>query len=85
MEMAGLSVEIFTSQSMRAASTCYAINQGVPIKVILTAAGWSQESTFVKFYKKETKSNFGQKLIQAYFWKKIDLFLNMPLFSFLSM
>ena len=58
MEMAGLNVEIFTPHSTRAASTSYAMNQGVPIKAKLTAAGWSQESTFVQFYKKENKSNF---------------------------
>ena len=45
MEMACLTVEIFTLGSTRADSTSYAINQGVPIKAKLTAAGWSQEST----------------------------------------
>ena len=59
MEMTGINVEIFTPHSSRAASTSYVINQGVPIRAMLRAAGWSQESTFVKFYKKETKSNFG--------------------------
>ena len=65
MKMAGINVEISIPHSMRTASISYAMNQGVPIKAILTAAGYSQESTYVKFYKKETKSNFGQKLIQA--------------------
>ena len=51
MEMADINVEIFTPDSTRAASTSYAMNQGVPIKAKLTAAGWSQESKFAKFYR----------------------------------
>ena len=51
MEMADINVEIFTPDSTRAASTSYAMNQGVPIEAKLTAAGWSQDRTFVKFYK----------------------------------
>ena len=69
--MADINVEIFTPDSTRAASTSYAMNQGVPMKAKLTAAaGWSQESKFVKFCKKENEFNFGQKLIKAYFEKK---------------
>ena len=55
MEMSGLNVEIFTPDSTHAARTSYAMNQGVPIEAKLAAAGWSQESTFVKFYKKKRK------------------------------
>ena len=49
MEMAGINVKIFTAHTMHVASTSYAMNQGVPIKLtaILTAARWSQESAFV--------------------------------------
>lgn len=70
MEMAGINTKVFTAHSTRAASTSYAANAGVPMNTILSAAGWSQESTFAKFYKKETKQNFGFKLINAYANKK---------------
>lgn len=70
MEMAGIDIDIFTPHSTRAASTSYASKEGVSIKTILSAAGWSQENTFAKFYKKEVKTNFGQKIIETYFKRK---------------
>lgn len=69
MEMAGIDTTKFTAHSTRAASTSGAFNVGVPIQTILSAAGWSQQSTFAKFYHKEIKSNMGQKLLEAYFSK----------------
>ena len=70
MEMADINVEIFTPDSTRAASTSYAMNQGVPMEAKLTAAVWSQDRTFVKFYKKKETEFFCSKIIKAYFEKK---------------
>ncbi|KAK3776670.1 hypothetical protein RRG08_047601 [Elysia crispata] len=48
MEMADINVEIFTPDSTRAASTSYAMNQGLPIEAKVAAAGWSQEIVALK-------------------------------------
>jgi integrase len=39
--------------STRAAPTSKALQQGAPIDTIMRSAGWSNISTFAKFYKKE--------------------------------
>ncbi|GFN77514.1 recombinase cre [Plakobranchus ocellatus] len=56
----GIDVKIFTAHSTRAASTSGALKAGVPLTTIMSAAGWSQSSTFAKFYKK------GQGLLRSY-------------------
>jgi len=67
MKMAGVDVTTFTAHSTRAASTSGALKSGVPIQTILSAAGWSQESTFAKFYKKNIRQNFGHSFLDSYF------------------
>jgi len=66
MAKSGINTTIFKSHSTRSASTSAVAKRGAPIKCILDAAGWSRESTFAKFYKKETNQNFGRHLLQAY-------------------
>ena len=41
----------------------------VPVDVVLQAAGWSSESTFTRFYRKEPAVNMGQALLDSYLHK----------------
>ena len=52
LKEAGVDMTIFTPHSTRAASTSVVAHNSVPIGTILKTAGWVQESTFSKFYKK---------------------------------
>jgi len=64
--MCGIDITVFTTHSTRSASTSKANNIGLSIKDIQKAAGWSNESTFRKFYKLPIIKNFGRELINAY-------------------
>ena len=46
---AGVDTAQFSTHSSRAASTSAALSSGVPVDVVLRAAGWSSESTFTRF------------------------------------
>ena len=52
MMKAGLDLKIFTSHSLRSAATSAASRAGVSIQTILQTAGWSNDSTFRKYYNK---------------------------------
>lgn len=52
MSRSGIDIRKFTAHSVRAAATSKAKAMMVPISDILKTAGWSQESTFAKFYDK---------------------------------
>lgn len=58
----------FTGHSTRAASSSAAKRSNMDIATILEAAGWSNATTFNKFYNKplHTKNNFGQALLDAF-------------------
>ena len=47
---AGIDVFKFKAHSFRAASTSAAACKGVPIDIILQAAGWTSSATFARFY-----------------------------------
>ena len=49
---AGVDTSIYSPYSVRSASTSAAKARGVPIDQILTAGGWSNLSTFAKYYNK---------------------------------
>lgn len=68
--LAGIDLDVFTPHSTRAASTSAAAKAGLPLSSILSSAGWSNENTFTRFYKKEVKANFGQSLIYSFMKKK---------------
>ena len=70
LDLAGIDIA-FSAHSTRSASTSAASEAGVPLTTILEAAGWSQESTFTRFYKKlvPAKHNFGQSLLDKYLSK----------------
>ncbi|CAC5405659.1 unnamed protein product [Mytilus coruscus] len=53
LKLAGIDADMFKAHSTRAASTSAAFLAGMPIKDILKAAGWSNESVFGRFYQKK--------------------------------
>lgn len=69
---AGVDTSVFTAHSTRSASTSAAKDSGTPINVIMSAAGWTNASTFAKFYQKttDTEKNFGQAIMTRYLTKK---------------
>lgn len=52
LEKAGIDMNMFTPHSTRAASMSAAYRANVPIATIMKTAGWSNVSTFSKFYQK---------------------------------
>lgn len=75
LEEAGIDTCVFSSHSTRAASTSAALSRDIPIDAILKCAGWSQSSTFTKFYNKPvsgsgTTASFSQGLLDKYVLKK---------------
>ena len=65
LELAGVNTTKFGAHSTRAASTSAAKAMNMPIDIIMHSAGWSQASTFGKYYHKpvETEANFGNFLL----------------------
>ena len=55
LNLAGINTTKFSPGSTRAASANRALNQGVSIEKILSQGCWAQETTFSKWYKKETQ------------------------------
>ena len=66
LNRAGVDTAQFSAHSTRAASTSAVLSSGVPVDVVLRAAGWSSESTFTRFYRKEPAVNMGQALLDSY-------------------
>ena len=65
LALAGIDITKFGAHSTRSASTSAAKAVNVPIDLIMLNAGWSQESTFTKFYLKPiSKDNYGNMLLQ---------------------
>ena len=52
MARSGVNTNVFGAHSVRSASSSKAYRNKVPIKDILEKAGWSNASTFARFYKK---------------------------------
>ena len=67
LEKAGIDTSVFKAHSTRAASTSAAAVSKIPLSTIMDNAGWSNASTFGKFYKKPivpaTKA-YGQLLLE---------------------
>ena len=55
MSLAGIDTDLFKAHSTRSAATSAAHRRHVPVADIMKAASWRQESTFVKFYKREVE------------------------------
>ena len=65
---AGINVTPFATHSTRAASTSYSINKaGLSLAQVLKAIGWTNASTFAKFYNKLPLSdNYGHVILESY-------------------
>ena len=65
LKNAGIDLSIFKAHSTRSASTSAALASNVPLATILKTAGWSQDSTFRKFYNKPIVRNttFAQNIL----------------------
>jgi len=62
--MAGIDVTVFSTHSIRHASTSKSNNMGLALKDIAKSAGWRSDSVFAKFYKLPIQEkNFGQELL----------------------
>ena len=63
---AGVDIRVVGAHSIRSAATSYAKCKGLPLSVIMKAAGWTQETTFERYYNKtieNTDLNFGQFIL----------------------
>ena len=60
LSLSGIDTSIFVAYSVRSAACSAAHRNKVPINVILSSAGWSQDNTFKRFYKKT--SCFGRTI-----------------------
>ena len=58
----------YTGHSCRAASTSAANKLGVNIDIIMEKAGWTNASTFGRYYKKATadNDNFADKILENF-------------------
>ena len=56
LDLAGIDVRIFKPHSTRAAATSAAQRKGVKLMDILNVAGWTNETTFARFYNKPLQS-----------------------------
>lgn len=54
MKESGIDLAAFAAHSTRGAASSQAFDQGIPIDHILETGGWSGESTFVRFYRRQT-------------------------------
>ena len=70
LELAGIDTSTFTAHSSRSAATSAALSRNMPINSILSAAGWSSESVFLRFYNRSTnatkKPGLSQSLLDSY-------------------
>jgi hypothetical protein len=57
LQKLGVNMSMFKPHSIRSASTTQQKLNKIPIKTILKSAGWSNEHTFAKYYKKTPKAN----------------------------
>ena len=53
MQKSGIDIKKYKAHSVRAAATSKASNNNIPIQEIMKLAGWTQKSTFAKFYHKK--------------------------------
>lgn len=67
LKAAGIDTEQFRAHSTRAAAVS-AVQGHVPVDIILKTAGWTNESTFAKYYKKPVDKGhvFSQALLDNY-------------------
>lgn len=64
MQAAGIDMQMFSTHSTRAAATSKVVDK-IPLMTIIRTAGWSNQSTFAKYYKKPitTQYDFGAAVL----------------------
>lgn len=60
---AGIDTLRFSAHSTRGASASRAAKIGIPVDSILETAHWSSQSTFTRFYHRETEQDFGEAIL----------------------
>ena len=66
LQQSGIDTDKFTCHSTRAASTSCVKAAGLNLKQIMQSAGWSNSSTFAKFYDKHIETeNFGSTILNT--------------------
>ena len=65
LALTGINIKVFTAHSTRRSSTSKLNNIGLSVKDIMKTAGWTNESTFRKFYKFPVTKNVGEELLNA--------------------
>ena len=63
---AGIDLTVFTAHSTRSASTSLGNNLGMTFADIAKSAGWRQESTFQRFYRKPIMRNLGDTIMKSF-------------------
>jgi integrase len=67
LKASGIDIKSFGSHSTRSASTSSLASKGIPVDFIIKSVGWSNASTFAKFYNKPIdtdRQNFGDILLR---------------------
>ncbi|CAG2212660.1 unnamed protein product [Mytilus edulis] len=77
LQSAGVDITIYKPHSTRSASTSAALRCATSIDTILKAAGWSNESTFRKFYdkpvsKQNYNDNYSVKVLRSHILSNAD-------------
>ena len=66
LERAGINTKTFKTHATRSASTSAAYNKGLLLSEIGKATGWSNFTTFAKFYNKPVDiNNFGLRILNG--------------------
>ena len=63
------------AHSTRSMATSIASFSGMPINQIMEAAGWTQESTFVRHYKMTLQKNLGKTVLDSFQKAKVKLYM----------
>lgn len=68
LDMAGIDTTVFSAHSTRSASTSAAFRRDANMDSILNAAGWSNDSTFKRFYLKPVtqSKSFSQTILDSF-------------------
>ena len=66
MHLAGIDINVYKAHSIRGASTSK-VSQFVPIKEILSVAGWNNATTFNRFYNRDIQQqrSFSDSLLDS--------------------
>lgn len=66
MKQAGINTNVFNAHSVRSAATSAAKASSVPLKTILSTAGWSRQETFARYYNKDIDDSgvFGEAILK---------------------